>query len=581
VLGTTNQYYSYSDFTEIPKKKAEEKYKDKQRHLQTKMKTSGQPIDYSQLVLETITKVQLWTCDEIMFNWNSGKQFLRLNQLQCKQIASKLEETQVYLQSQIDCFPWHIKCGEVSQQLYLVVKKAEMLVAECCSEEWLQKALVLIEIKEHIVEIILDLQWWTDMVRISAILELEEGMYTAQLRRADETYEELLTFCQTEDFLSKEVEHDNQTLMKQLDQVLKARTQCPCLDIFNKKPKEDLELTNYLRHRLRKMCQSNIDAPWKPYVVYTTQNYLGDGSFSTVWEAPWLGQDFALKRSKLLFQRPLETTNITLANEANIHARSCHPHIVQLMCYWEEGTKGDNMPFSKCLLMEKMTGDLHRLMTQRRNVPPFSMLEVVDIMLQIAKAMRFLHNKEVAHRDLKCGNILYKDGPWQLGSNLVVKLGDFGTAKENVRNFTENQNQTWMVGTLGYRAPELSGKNMLTLQRFPPMADVFSFGMTFFEVLTGEPPFSDLDDLQKRINEGERPKLPQTCPPVLKFLIQNCWDEKPQARPTFVQICRMLLHAKNLMLEMRPYVDLEFFFSYRSLEGDLKQLSYMVERRIY
>jgi len=571
--GTTNQYYSYSDFTEIPKKKAEEKYKDKQRHLQTKMKTSGQPIDYSQLVLETITKVQLWTCDEIMFNWNSGKQFLRLNQLQCKQIASKLEETQVYLQSQIDCFPWHIKCGEVSQQLYLVVKKAEMLVAECCSEEWLQKALVLIEIKEHIVEIILDLQWWTDMVRISAFLELEKGMYTAQLRRADETYGELLTFCQTEDFLSKEVEHDNQTLMKQLDQVLKARTQCPCLDIFNKKPKEDLELTNYLRHRLRKMCQSNIDAPWKPYVVYTTQNYLGDGSFSTVWEAPWLGQDFALKRSKLLFQRPLETTNITLANEANIHARSCHPHIVQLMCYWEEGTKGDNMPFSKCLLMEKMTGDLHRLMTQRRNVPPFSMLEVVDIMLQIAKAMRFLHNKEVAHRDLKCGNILYKDGPWQLGSNLVVKLGDFGTAKENVRNFTENQNQTWMVGTLGYRAPELSGKNMLTLQRFPPMADVFSFGMTFFEVLTGEPPFSDLDDLQKRINEGERPKLPQTCPPVLKFLIQNCWDEKPQARPTFVQICRMLLHAKNLMLEMRPYEDLEFFFSYRSLEGDLKQLA--------
>jgi serine/threonine protein kinase len=61
--------------------------------------------------------------------------------------------------------------------------------------------------------------------------------------------------------------------------------------------------------------------------------------------------------------------------------------------------------------MEKMTGDLSRLMTQRQNDLPFSMLEVVDIMLQIAKAMRFLHNKEVAHRDLKCRNIIYKDGP--------------------------------------------------------------------------------------------------------------------------------------------------------------------------
>jgi hypothetical protein len=83
------------------------------------------------------------------------------------------------------------------------------------------------------------------------------------------------------------------------------------------------------------------------------------------------------------------------------------------------------------------------------------------------------------------------------------------------------------------------------------------------------------------MNEGERPKLPQTCPPMLEFLIQNGWDEKPQARPTFAQICKMLLHANNLMLGMRPYKNLEFFFSYKNLEGDLKQLSYMVERRIY
>jgi hypothetical protein len=111
------------------------------------VKTSGQPIDSSQLVFETITKVQKWTCDEIMFSWNSGKQFLQLNQLQCKHIASKLEETQVSLQSQIDFFPSYIKCRVASEQLYLVVKKAKMLVAECCSEEWFQKTLGLIGIK--------------------------------------------------------------------------------------------------------------------------------------------------------------------------------------------------------------------------------------------------------------------------------------------------------------------------------------------------------------------------------------------------------------------------------------------------
>jgi serine/threonine protein kinase len=63
--------------------------------------------------------------------------------------------------------------------------------------------------------------------------------------------------------------------------------------------------------------------------------------------------------------------------------------------------------------MEKMDGDISKLMDQRKAqdiVPPFSLLESVDIMLQVAKAMRFLHSKGVAHRDLKCQNILWKHG---------------------------------------------------------------------------------------------------------------------------------------------------------------------------
>ncbi|CAK9869381.1 unnamed protein product [Sphagnum jensenii] len=118
--------------------------------------------------------------------------------------------------------------------------------------------------------------------------------------------------------------------------------------------------------------------------------------------------------------------------------------------------------------------------------PPFSLLESVDIMLQVAKAMRFLHSKGVAHRDLKCQNILWKHGQFD---QLVVKLGDFGDAESNVKNSTTNQQQTWMVGTTGWRAPELSGEHMLTDKRYPLMADVFSFGMTFLEILTGETPF--------------------------------------------------------------------------------------------
>jgi len=115
----------------------------------------------------------------------------------------------------------------------------------------------------------------------------------------------------------------------------------------------------------------------------------------------WLGKDFALKR--------LTKSSTTAEAEAIILAANQHPHVVQLMCHWNKRTED----FITYMLMEKMDGDISKLMDQRKAqdiVPPFSLLESVDIMLQVAKAMRFLHSKGVAHRDLKCRNILWKHG---------------------------------------------------------------------------------------------------------------------------------------------------------------------------
>jgi serine/threonine protein kinase len=162
---------------------------------------------------------------------------------------------------------------------------------------------------------------------------------------------------------------------------------------------------------------------------------------------------------------------------------------------------------------------------------------------------------------------------WQF-DQLVVKLGDFGEAKTNVKNSTMNQQQTWMVGTTGWRAPELSGEHMLTHKRYPLMADVFSFGMTFLEILTGETPFvgERKMNIQQRMDAGDRPDLPNECPPFLAFLIQSCWDANPRARPTFQQICMMLMHGKNLLMGMTFYKNEDSIFAYTSLYGTLKCL---------
>jgi serine/threonine protein kinase len=114
---------------------------------------------------------------------------------------------------------------------------------------------------------------------------------------------------------------------------------------------------------------------------------------------------------------------------------------------------------------------------------------------------------------------LWKREP--IDNHLYVKLADFGEAKTNVRNSTSDQQQTWLVGTTGWRAPELSGEHMLTHKRYPLMVDVFSFGMTFFEVLTGQGPFQAEQrmNVQTRIDRGERPDLPKTCPLFLFIVV--------------------------------------------------------------
>jgi serine/threonine protein kinase len=81
-------------------------------------------------------------------------------------------------------------------------------------------------------------------------------------------------------------------------------------------------------------------------------------------------------------------------------------------------------------------------------------------------------------------------------------------------------------------------------------ADVYSFAMTCYEVLTGKEPFADeLQNFQNRasvvssIVSGDhlRPVLPGDLSPTLAKLIHSCWHDDPQQRPTFTEICSLLL----------------------------------------
>ncbi len=91
-------------------------------------------------------------------------------------------------------------------------------------------------------------------------------------------------------------------------------------------------------------------------------------------------------------------------------------------------------------------------------------------------------------------------------------------------------------------------------KNYPLKADVYSYGITCGEILTGKIPFphteykrSELLDVIKR---EERPPLPDDCPTLLANLITRCWNTDPCYRPGFLQVCNELLDFKrsNMMI---------------------------------
>lgn len=94
-------------------------------------------------------------------------------------------------------------------------------------------------------------------------------------------------------------------------------------------------------------------------------------------------------------------------------------------------------------------------------------------------------------------------------------------------------------GRIPWRAPEIP------IGEFPsePSADIYSYGIILWEIVTQEYPYSswkDMKQLFRSVQRGLRPKIPESCSPIFKELMEQCWDANPKKRPTFHQIIEKL-----------------------------------------
>ena len=154
----------------------------------------------------------------------------------------------------------------------------------------------------------------------------------------------------------------------------------------------------------------------------------------------------------------------------------------------------------------------------------------LDIMLEIAGAGVYLHNRGVIHGDLTGSNVLLKKQAMRKG--FVCKVGDFGLSQ--VLPGDSESVVTGRMGTVTHMPPELfdvnGGKAEMTTK-----ADVYALGVLLWQCLTGEEPFQGFTPPQivLEVARGSRLKLPPTVPSAVAELYSHLTETQPCERPTF------------------------------------------------
>nr|KAF6470565.1 WEE2 oocyte meiosis inhibiting kinase [Molossus molossus] len=265
---------------------------------------------------------------------------------------------------------------------------------------------------------------------------------------------------------------------------------------------------------------------------------IGVGEFGTVYKCIKRldGCVYAIKRSTKSFAE-LANENLAL-HEVYAHAvLGHHPHVVRYYSAWVED---DHM-----IIQNEYCngGSLQAAICENiKSGNPFEEPQLKDILLQISLGLKYIHNSDMVHLDIKPSNIfichqmqsdspvvqeeIENDADWFLSANVIYKIGDLGLATSiNTPKVEE--------GDIHFLAKEILQEDYQHL----PKGDIFALGLTI-AVAAGAESLPSNGDMWHHIRKGNLPHIPQELSEEFYNLLKNMIHPDPRKRPSAAALAR-------------------------------------------
>jgi serine/threonine-protein kinase len=254
---------------------------------------------------------------------------------------------------------------------------------------------------------------------------------------------------------------------------------------------------------------------------YQLIEIIGEGAMARVYKAfdPEINRALAVKLLKTQLASD-DQYRLRFLREAKGAGILSHPNIVTI---YDVGVEGEH-PYIAEELVEGAT--LADLMRSGRKL---TTKEIVDIGIQLARALDYAHRKGIIHRDVKPGNIML------VANTTTVKVADFGICRidsvgGDQTDLTQHTALGDVLGTPNYMSPE-----QVMGQKVDARSDIFSAGVVLYKLVTGALPFEgdSIITVAVKIAQTEAPsvdKLTADVPTSLRRVVERALKKSPEKR---------------------------------------------------